>query len=102
MIECAKDSGHYLGQMPYEHATTLSAAAIGNRSRRMMNVRKSLDTAAPSGRPQPEGRAASHFRRLQGPCRVVADFLPAARYQRCMVQFTATSSATSLRPRFAR
>jgi transposase-like protein len=32
----------------------------------------------------------------------VADFLPAARYQRCMVQFTATSSATSLRPRFAR
>jgi hypothetical protein len=34
----------------------------------MMNVRKSLDTAAPAGRPQPEGRAARHFRRLQGPC----------------------------------
>ena len=33
-----------VGQMLYEHATTLSAAAIGNRSRRMMNVRKILDT----------------------------------------------------------
>jgi hypothetical protein len=33
-----------VGQMLYDHATTLSAAAIGNRSRRMMNVRKILDT----------------------------------------------------------
>jgi hypothetical protein len=33
--------------MLHEHAATLSAAAIGNRSRsrRMMNVRKILDTA---------------------------------------------------------
>ena len=33
-----------VGQMLHEHAATLSAAAIGNRSRRMMNVRKILDT----------------------------------------------------------
>jgi hypothetical protein len=30
--------------MLHEYAATLSTAAIGNRSRRMMNVRKILDT----------------------------------------------------------
>jgi hypothetical protein len=30
--------------MPHEYAATLSTAAIGNRSRRIMNVRKILDT----------------------------------------------------------
>src|SRR6478735_1820524 len=33
-----------VGQMLHEYAATLSTAAISNRSRRMMNVRKILDT----------------------------------------------------------
>src|ERR1035437_115055 len=34
--------------MLHEYAATLSTAAIGNRSRRMMNVRKILDTTPPN------------------------------------------------------
>jgi len=43
--------------------------------------------SAPSGRPRPEWRAAGHFRRLGGLLESIADFLPEARYQRCMVHF---------------
>jgi transposase-like protein len=43
-----------------------------------------------------KGRAAGHFRRLQGgPCRERREFLPEVRYQRCKVHFY-RNVATSL------